>query len=86
MANCYVLRISWAPWPLVLLLLSAVLSCSPENFAQAQVNEIAFYKAKAGSLFNAMVPGAGYNTFKQSAGAVHDSCTCQVMLTVVITL
>eukprot|EP00775_Hariotina_reticulata_P012467 gene12467-12602_t len=37
------------------------LAYSTENFAQAEVNELAFYKAKAGSLFNAMVPE---NAFK----------------------
>jgi hypothetical protein len=32
-------------------------ACSPENFAQSQVTQLAFYKSKAASLFNAMVPG-----------------------------
>jgi len=31
--------------------------CSPENFAKSAVTQKAFYNSKAGSLFNAMVPG-----------------------------
>lgn len=33
------------------------LASSPENFAQSEVTQLAFYKSKAASLFNAMVPG-----------------------------
>ena len=44
-----------------MLLASVVVpSCSPENFAQSQAAQKAWYNSKAGALFNAMVPGKNH--------------------------